>query len=80
LARIYPNPFTNDITVEFNKKIEDEIRISIFTLNGQKVLEKTYFTHKFTITDLNKLTKGTYILKVISKEGVITQKMIKIND
>ncbi|MDK2978359.1 MAG: hypothetical protein PWP52_1073 [Bacteroidales bacterium] len=80
LARIYPNPFTNDITVEFNKKIEDEIRISIFTLNGQKVLGKTYCTHKFTITDLNKLTKGTYILKVISKEGVITQKMIKIND
>ena len=80
LARIYPNPFTNDITVEFNKNIEDEIGISIFTLNGQKVLEKTYYTHKFTITDLNKLTKGTYILKVISKEGIITQKIIKVNE
>ncbi|MEA2105622.1 MAG: M14 family zinc carboxypeptidase [Bacteroidota bacterium] len=80
LARIYPNPFTNDITVDFNKNIEDEIRISIFTLNGQKVLEKIYYTHKFTITDLNKLTKGTYILKVISKEGIIIQKIIKVNE
>jgi len=80
LARIYPNPFTNDITVELNTNIEDEIEISVFTLNGQKVLEKIYFTPKFTITDLNKLTKGTYILKMISKEGVITQKIIKINE
>jgi hypothetical protein len=80
LARIYPNPFTKDITVELNTNIEDEIEISVFTLNGQKVLEKIYFTPKFTITDLNKLTKGTYILKMISKEGVITQKIIKINE
>ncbi|MFW5721152.1 MAG: T9SS type A sorting domain-containing protein, partial [Bacteroidota bacterium] len=80
LARIYPNPFTNDITVEFNKIFEDEIGISIYTLNGQKVLEKKYYTHKFIISDLNKLTKGTYILKVKSKEGVISQKIIKIND
>ena len=80
LVRIYPNPFSNDITVEFNKIFEDEIGISIITLNGQKVLENTYYTHKFTIADLNKLTKGTYILIVKSKEGVISQKIIKIND
>lgn len=80
MAKIYPNPFTNKITVEFNHNIKDEINIQLFTLNGQKVLEQTYHVSTFTINNLNQLTKGTYILKLTSKKGTISQKVIKIKD
>ena len=80
MAKVYPNPFINRITVEINHNIKDEIKIQLFTLNGEKALEQTYYGSTFTINNLNQFPKGTYILKLISKKGTISQKVIKVKN
>lgn len=68
-----PNPFNNQLFIETQNNTEYEVEI--FSINGQLV-------HKELITgttylDLSSLDKGSYLLKLISKEETYTQKVIK---
>ncbi len=70
--KIFPNPVKSDLNLILpkNQKIQ---KVSIYGLDGVKVLEKT--SEKL---DVSNLPKGTYVLKVESQEGKsFSRKFIK---
>jgi len=66
--KIYPNP-TDGIV---NIKSENLKKIKVFTLNGKIIKE---YNPKNQI-DLSEISKGIYIIKLISESGVLTDKII----
>lgn len=72
LINIYPNPTTDNITIEgiTNAKIE------IFNLQGQ-VIKNVNLTGNSANLDVSNLTKGMYSIKITSIDGIYMQKIIK---
>lgn len=68
---VFPTPFKNNITIE-NLPIKN--KISIFTINGEKVLDKVNILNTL---DLNYLNAGIYILKVETEKQTVNMKIIK---
>ena len=66
---IYPNPTERFITIETDTTIED---VQVYSLLGKQC---DISSHYKTV-DLINLSSGTYILKVTTRQGVITKKII----
>lgn len=77
-VKIFPNPFKDNLIIEFTNNLNDgeSIRISIYSIDGK--LQKT-ITDKVSdnqiIIGLNNLTVGSYILS-IAQRGFITNRLI----
>jgi hypothetical protein len=70
---IYPNPFSEEITVSMDEPIS---AISIFGLNGNLVREVKPNSAKVSL-QTNGLLPGMYFLQIQTKAGQTTRKMIK---
>ena len=74
----YPNPASQDITIDLGDWIFD--KIEIYDLSGRLVLLHTttvpVFSHK-TI-DISRLAAGTYVVKVHTGQGIGIGKFVKI--
>ncbi|QHI34863.1 hypothetical protein IMCC3317_02080 [Kordia antarctica] len=69
---MYPNPTANTLHIKTNTSIE---KIIIHTLSGQLV--KEIISSENTVA-IDFLASGTYIIKVISSQGTIVSKFIKL--
>lgn len=74
----YPNPFTQTLTIEFNKVMKNG-EIYLFDLVGKEVLNKQ-LTGKTTIINTSALQNGIYIMKVVSKDGDMFAGKVVRND
>ncbi|MBP6911880.1 MAG: T9SS type A sorting domain-containing protein [Candidatus Pacebacteria bacterium] len=64
--KIYPNPATDKITVESNTVLDNDMRISIYNITGQKMPVDIQIVNDHTISiDVSKLPRGVY--SVMSK-------------
>jgi hypothetical protein len=72
----YPNPFTNQLTIEANEPI---FKIEIYNLLGQKVKNILFNnpTENSVNIDLSELAQGNYIAKATSELLTNTIKLIK---
>lgn len=73
IISLYPNPVKDilNITLSENTSIEN---YEIYDLLGKKVMSKN--TTQNTV-NISGLSKGIYLLKVLTNEGIITNKFIK---
>lgn len=69
--KIYPNPAKNTVTVESEA---DDISVEIYDLNSKLILKTTKLLNKNI--DVSSFEKGTYIFKLVSKDGTISQKVV----
>ncbi|MEY2829731.1 MAG: hypothetical protein RIQ33_1589, partial [Bacteroidota bacterium] len=69
---LYPNPFTETLTINSSEEIN---QITIFDVLGKIVFEKRNVEDKSL--SLKNLQCGNYTIKIISKNVVTTQKIIK---
>lgn len=69
----YPNPVKNLLTV--NNEIE-MTTVTIYDLSGKSVLNQKVDSKKLTL-DISKLEKGNYMMRVATKNGAKTVKIIK---
>lgn len=71
---VYPNPFENDIYVESDQEI---VRIEVYSIIGNLV----FSSNKLNVTkeklSLNNLPKGSYILRIITKDNNYYKKIQK---
>jgi len=72
-AKIYPNPLTNDLTIEANEYID---RLEVLNVLGKKVLTKEVNKNNTTL-DFSKMNEGVYIIKLFSAKGERTYKVVK---
>jgi hypothetical protein len=79
----FPNPFTEHTTITFENPNNGKVNLSIFNSIGQEV---------FTVIDkvlpagiynkeinTNRLKSGVYFYNLTTTEGIISEKMIKVN-
>lgn len=77
-AKVYPNPFINEIKIEFSTKISKGISISILDINGRIIHSQIFLPTQELEFQINDVANGTYFLKVISGEHHFNTKLIKI--
>ncbi len=70
---IYPNPFNNNINIECNKEI---MQIRIFDISGKCLYFSNVNKNAINI-NTEFLNKGIYLLKLITLDSIISQKIIK---
>ena len=79
---VYPNPFTDHLTIVVKANEPASIQILLFDMTGRKVLAQTYANIKQGIriipTDMgNMLSAGGYIMQVINGQTRTTVKIVK---
>ncbi|MEA3503843.1 MAG: T9SS type A sorting domain-containing protein [Bacteroidota bacterium] len=73
-VKIYPNPVSSFVTIEFGTKLETIIQL--FDINGRLILEQQNNGHFKQNIDLTFLSKGLYIIKVVNELHPITTKLV----
>jgi hypothetical protein len=74
---VYPNPFTNEFTVQTN---EEEIRsIEITDVNGVILYKQSNLTDSKIVLDVTSWSAGIYFLRIITNHNdLIIKKVVKI--
>ncbi|MBI4649060.1 MAG: T9SS type A sorting domain-containing protein [Bacteroidia bacterium] len=72
---IFPNPFNNNIQIINPYK---NISINVFDISSYNVFSKEYLYKNKIDLDFSELASGTYFIKIISEENIITKKIIKM--
>jgi pectate lyase len=70
-AILYPNPVTNYLNIISNSTID---KVLIYNLNGKLVKD---IEGDIKSIDMNNLTKGNYLIQIISNGTIVTKKIIK---
>lgn len=80
-VEIFPNPFSDNIFVNFSLGKKSVIDIEIVAVDGQVIfkndLERNIGKHSIEISDLNYLPQGIYFLKIKTDHNFIIKKIVK---
>jgi hypothetical protein len=71
---IFPNP-TNGF-IQINADLGGRKELTVMSISGQTVLKDSFLNNKKTL-DLSSLPAGMYLVKMTSKDGNVTQRIIK---
>ncbi|PKP46124.1 MAG: hypothetical protein CVT95_07565 [Bacteroidetes bacterium HGW-Bacteroidetes-12] len=75
-VKVYPNPTTNEFTVEIDAKQSASVQLVLIDIRGVIVQQVATTTNKTTI-NLQELPQGVYFLEVLSNAQKVTKKIIK---
>ena len=75
------NPFTNELHFNITSADKGDITVGLLDQTGRSVFNRNYIIYKginsLTVSNIENLLTGIYILRVESKEGVFNQKIMK---
>lgn len=77
-AKIYPNPFNQQIFISFDEKTTDNIYVSIYDVAGKLIYFKDFSPSKTIKLNIENLSNGAYLLKATSNGKLFNAKLIKI--
>ena len=77
---IYPNPFQNNATIDFNLDKSQEIAVNFFDVTGKVVqsVPSTVYNvgnHKINLDGTN-LQSGVYYVNIVAEDGIMTRKVV----
>jgi hypothetical protein len=73
--RVYPNPTNGSFSIQLENKQEGMLQI--YDLQGQVVWSERIASSNVQVVDLSNEQNGIYIVKLITQEEVITQRLVK---
>lgn len=76
-AMVYPNPFSESITIAFSEQINDIIDVTVFDALGKIVFSNGYSGGQKVNVDFFNLPPAYYLLKVTSNYKLFMKKIIK---
>jgi hypothetical protein len=72
LPKVYPNPFSNQITIELSEDLHEGLSVVVYTLLGESVLQKNFkASTNYPIIDVSSLNVGLYVLKIVQSGNVV---------
>jgi len=78
-VKLIPNPFVNQIQLEFNESITTSITATIYNMHGQLIYKKIIHDRTSNINELRNAASGIYYLHLSGENGHInTYKLIKL--
>lgn len=79
--KIVPNPFHDHLQITFFSADTQQIFLEIFNLQGKLLFSKTDLALKgmnsINLYDLNRLSSGLYIVRIVTGRNIMTEKIIK---
>ena len=76
---VYPNPSSENISVDFNLAKTENVKLQMIDLNGRLVKEAELGSVtgavKYSL-NVNEIAKGTYFISIIAAEGIEVKKII----
>jgi choice-of-anchor B domain-containing protein len=80
-AKVFPNPFTNELTLALYTQQKQTAQAKIYNLNGQLLLEKQIDLHEgenaLKLEEVSALSSGMYLLQVITSQNIVQQPIVK---
>lgn len=76
-ATVYPNPFNETLTVSFNEEMNKEISVLVFDITGKLIYNQKFSPSQRIELNLNNISSGSYLLKVLSNNKLLNTKIIK---
>ena len=73
-AVVYPNPTRGNLNIN----AEGMTNVSLYNMMGQKVFEQDIESDEYVL-DMTSMTNGVYMLKVVSRNGEMTQRISVID-
>ncbi len=77
LVTVFPNPFSDEITISFSKPIKGDLEVEVFDMLGGTVFSKSYFAEQLLEVRFNPLSHATYILKITYKNQAYLKRITK---
>ncbi|MBK8565644.1 MAG: T9SS type A sorting domain-containing protein [Saprospiraceae bacterium] len=74
---VFPNPATNEITVQFAENPSGENKVCILNLQGKVLIEQIADNISMNL-DIEEISKGIYFLSYQGNEGFAYVKFIKM--
>ncbi len=74
--QVFPNPFKDEVIVEHFTISTEEVKYEISNVSGKQIMQIFSKNNKVSIPT-GDLSKGVYILKITSNNGVVVKKLIK---
>ncbi|MFN8284824.1 MAG: metallophosphoesterase [Chitinophagales bacterium] len=84
--KVYPNPFSNSIVVEFEALKSQPTNIQIQNIIGQLMVETVWKgntiigNNRIEIKNLSELADGEYIISVKQQDEIVSEKILKIQN
>jgi len=72
---VYPNPFNNELTVNYEPK-NNTAKLEVYNLIGEKIKSQN-ITENISFIDLSRQSNGIYFIVIIDGENRISRKVIK---
>jgi len=76
---IYPNPFTNEFTIEFNTQNKERTEVIIYNVVGKVVYQSTQNNQNTITINLENISKGTYIVAIKTNNEIVSKRLVKTN-
>jgi hypothetical protein len=73
---LYPNPSFNKITIANTTKLPGETMISVFNMKGEQIIQGKFQNQTPIDMDVSTLAKGIYLVKIQTKAGVESKKLV----
>lgn len=77
LAKVYPNPFQQSISIAFSSIMEYPISVMIFDLHGKIIYRNEFLPAQNLELNLIDISSGSYFLKILSNGSHFNAKLIK---
>jgi photosystem II stability/assembly factor-like uncharacterized protein len=73
---IYPNPTFDRIIITSDRNLPEKTLIDIYNTKGEHVIHKTLQYQNKIELDVSTLSKGLFLVKILSKQGIEVKKII----
>lgn len=83
LLKIFPNPATENIHLNFTLTHNSMSKVSVYNMQGQEVISKNMNFNSGNQSiplSTSGLPAGTYLCRIITQEGVLTQRLTLMKD
>lgn len=74
---LYPNPFSESISISFDEIIVDDMFVEVYNISGKILFSRKYSASQLITFSLNYINGGQYIIKITSGNKQFVSKLIK---
>lgn len=74
--KLYPNPTTGRVNIDLNWKDVREVQVTVFTIQGDQVFRKAYFTGERIVLDLSGNASGMYMIRLDGENRTEISKLV----